>query len=75
MLQARGAGKASGRAPGTSENAVSPRDLTDGDRAFSLRRRGDSLTFHRPHASSRGYLSRCVRSAFASSPRTNTRPE
>jgi hypothetical protein len=73
MLPARGAGTAPGQAPGTSENAVSPRDLTDGDRAFSLRRRGGSLTFHRPHASSRGYLSRCARSAFAS--RTNTRPE
>ena len=75
MLPARAAGKAPGQAPGTSEKAVSPRDLTDGERAFSLRRRGGSLTSHRPHASSRGYLSRCARSAFASSPRTNTRPE
>jgi hypothetical protein len=75
MLPARAAGKASGPAPGTSEKAVSPRALTDGERAFSLRRRGGSLTSHRPHASSRGYLSRCARSAFASSPRTNTRPE
>lgn len=73
MLPARAAGKASGQAPGTSEKAVSPRDLTDGERAFSLRRRGGSLTSYRPHASSRGYLSRCARSAFAS--RTNTRPE
>jgi hypothetical protein len=52
----RRAGKASGQAPQTSKKAVSPRDLTDRERAFSLRRRGGSLTSHRPHASSRGYL-------------------
>jgi hypothetical protein len=56
MLQVRRADKASGQAPRTSEKAVSPRDLTDRERAFSLRRRGGSLTSHRPHASSRGYL-------------------
>jgi hypothetical protein len=56
MLQVRRAGEASGQAPRTSEKAVSPRDLTDRERAFSLRRRGGSLTSHRPHASSRGYL-------------------
>ena len=56
MLQVRRVGKASGQAPRTSEKAVSPRDLTDRERAFSLRRRGGSLTSHRPHASSRGYL-------------------
>jgi hypothetical protein len=56
MLQVRRAGKASGQAPRTSEKAVGHRDLTARERAFSLRRRGGSLTSHRPHASSRGYL-------------------
>jgi hypothetical protein len=41
----RGVRKASSRAPGVSEKAISGRDLTDGRRAFSLRRRGEPFNF------------------------------